>query len=152
MRTADRRVALGLLAFSAWWGYLTYNLPGKTVENAPGPRFFPWVLVISLAILSVVLLWQSRGTGSEAGRGKTLSTPDWIKVAATLALIFAYTYLIGLIGFIYASGIVLVLFFRFIVDVRNWLTILSGSALVATAVHVIFRMILRVPLPTGKLF
>lgn len=55
----DRRslvVALALLMFAAWYGIETAKLPKRTLPYSPDPAFFPWVLVIVLALLALMLL------------------------------------------------------------------------------------------------
>ena len=44
-----------ILGFALWYGGLATLLPKRTTTDAPGPHFFPYLIAISILVLSGML-------------------------------------------------------------------------------------------------
>ncbi|GEA14156.1 MAG: Tripartite tricarboxylate transporter TctB family [Moorella sp. (in: firmicutes)] len=152
----ERLVAICFLLLAAIWGYLTLQIPSATIPGTPGPRFFPWLLVTGLVILSLVMLvgnWRQpagektvAAEASEAKRGI-----DWIGLG-TLAMFFVYIWMVDLIGLRWGT-LVMMPFFLFVsFRLRNILEIALITVVLAFGVDFIFRVLLKMALPTGSIF
>ncbi|CEP69328.1 Protein of unknown function DUF1468 [Moorella glycerini] len=152
----ERLVAICFLLLAAIWGYLTLQIPPATVPGTPGPRFFPWLLVAGLVILSLVMLGQSwqqpaREKKVKAGASEAKKGIDWIGLG-TLAMFFVYIWMVDLIGLRWGT-LVMMPFFLFIsFRLRNILEIALITVVLAFGVDFIFRVLLKMALPMGSIF
>lgn len=146
----DRIPAVLLLFWSLLWCYLTWQIPTQTVGNAPGPRFFPWILGIGLTFLSLWILLLSFKSREENG-DKRLNLFD-PKGVGTLGLFYGYIWLIGLIGMRWATLITMPVFLQFSFEHRNVSRIAIFTLILAFGIDFIFRSLLGMALPRGRLF
>lgn len=152
--TTNRKAAVILLVFSAFWAIQTYNLPGTTMEGTPGPRFFPWILVISLTVLSVFLYLKGGKQASSDGENQNDNSNkrepffQGFKVFLTILL---YVFLVKYLGFMIGTilGLVFVLSLN---PESNWKSTLITACLTGVVLHLVFKVLLKIPLPTGVLF
>jgi putative tricarboxylic transport membrane protein len=141
--------ALALLALAAWYGVLTANLPERTIPNTPGPSFFPWIITISLALLSAALLVRGVKT---ARRGEALvegGRPARLALAG-LAWFAIYLAVMPTVGFPLAS----VPFFAglmWLYGERRPLWIAAGSLALPVILYLVFRDMFQILLPPGLL-
>jgi len=152
--TIDRRSSIILLVFSGFWAYQTYYLPGTTLEGTPGPRFFPSLLVIILSFLSVLLFIRGgkRGSANEdSPNDQDEKEEPFFKGFIVFIAILFYVILVKYIGFMMGTiiGLTVVLSLN---PERNWKTTLITACLTGIGLHVIFKVLLKIPLPTGILF
>jgi len=145
-----------LLAFSVWWGYHTANLPSATMANAPGPRFFPWVLVGALALLSLLLLITSLKTGADESRRPEanggIGRQKLKKHVAVFFIIFIYIVLVENIGFRLATFPILLIILRLVMGQKSWVVGIGTAAGITMGIYLVFRVLLGVPLPSGNLW
>ncbi len=128
----------------------------------PLSRLFPRVVAVALLLLSLILLAQSftararnAAAASRAQRGGR-DKPDVAGVALSLLVIVAWTVLLESLGFWTTSVVAFALLVAILrsPDQRAgpvWKTIFGGVVLV-TAFVLLFRIVLRVPLPEGLLW
>lgn len=148
----NRLVALSLTALGvfAWMESERYGALS---------RLFPQVVAVALVVLSMVLLAQT--FTAHARRAEALrregharaEKPDLRGVGLSVLIMIAWTLLLEPLGFWTAS---LLAFALLVVTLRTedqsamavWKTVLAGVVLM-TAFVLVFRIMLRVPLPTG---
>ena len=141
--------ALALLALASWYGVLTADLPERTIPNTPGPSFFPWIITVSLAVLSAALL--VRGARS-ARRGEALvqgGKPARLALAG-LAWFALYLAVLPSVGFPLAS----VPFFAglmWLYGERRPLWIAAASLALPVILYLVFRDMFQILLPPGLL-
>ncbi|TDD33139.1 tripartite tricarboxylate transporter TctB family protein [Saccharopolyspora elongata] len=121
-------------------------------ESRIGPGFLPLVAGGLLAVFSVLLLVEQlrRPAAPEGGTddfGRTPAQRMWI-LRRVFALLPAALLAVPLVGMVTAFGL-LVLVISTWLERRKVLPALALSAVSAAAMHVIFAVVLRVPLPTG---
>src|SRR4051812_28992450 len=126
------------------WDYYT--------PDGPGPGFFPLWYGIAMVVLSLWLIASNilKSRSVQPGAGGTI---DWQAAGRALATWGAFAVsvaLMGVIGFVLSFAL-LTFFMVIFVFGRPPLTA-AVTAIVATlAFHLIFPVILSVPLPTGFL-
>jgi hypothetical protein len=64
MKNSDRYVSIVLLGLAGLWAYLTFQIKANSLPGAPGPRFFPLVIIAVLALLALALLIGSFKKGA----------------------------------------------------------------------------------------
>ena len=149
MRTRNIASAVVLIAFGLWYAYLTSHLPERTLPNTPGPSFFPWVLTVSLLILSGALLLQgflsTDGAGASAETTKSLTRPF-----TGILLFFVYLLILPYLGFLVVSPF----FFAGLMwtaGERRPLWIVLSSIALPAFLYLLFGKLFQILLPSGSL-
>lgn len=131
--------ALAVAMFAATLGFPP---PGQPFD--PGSAAFPRILLAGLAILAVLMLFDSGETQS-LPRGK-----EALRVAGTVALVLAYALLLEPLGFLVST--VLVLFSLVLMTgTRNLVALSVLPVGISVALFYVFNQLLSVSLPTGPL-
>ena len=160
-RKPELLISLGLFVIIGIMFYLTNRLPDSLVPHELGPRFFPFIVLIFLAVFNFFLCIGSVGFGPGQAKEETVGKPDnndlseKQKVEIRIGFIFFGVILLGLV-LMYVLGFSL----GVVISVSLCL-VLTGAkkiksivfTIIATAVIVIlFQYILYVPLPAGLFF
>ena len=139
---AERVAQLVLLAVAAYAGFSARGL-GIWTPEGPGPGFFPLVLAVGLALLSVAWLVQTRHqVPAEEAEGHTLSRAAVVTFASLLVVAATLDYL----GFQLVMTLFLVFHLRFR-GRRRWLTSVVIALVAAVGTFHVFNDFLLVPLP-----
>lgn len=142
--------ALVFIAFGLWYGYLATQLPKRSLPNAPGPAFFPYLLTVCLLFLSGILLFQ--------GLKYPSALPDPGKKAVSLArpsvgliLMTAYMGALYYLGFLWSSPF---LFFGLMwtAGERRPLFLMIFSVAVPLFMFFLFRHVFQLIPPKGVIF
>ena len=144
--------AVALIALGIGYGWLTAGLPERAMPNTPGPRFFPWIVTVSLLALAVTLLVRalrrpSSQTEEEPG---TVSGRGHGRGAAALGAFMVYTLALPAVGFLAAT----VPFFAVLMALfgeRRWWLLGIGALVVPILVFVLFRHGFQIILPAGRI-
>lgn len=118
--------------------------PGM-LDQDPGPAFLPRIAGGGLVLLSLYLL-RNRTPHEGPPGGRAL-----FRVAATVALIFAYLNALQPLGFPLSTALFLGLE-MWVIGLRNPLYLLGGPILMSAGVYLVFRHALDVALPATRLF
>jgi len=146
--------ALVLIAL-AWLWLVSAQIPDTGTEW-PGPRGFPVLLGVVLAVLGIVVAVQAR-MGRVAPRTDTVPKADTPEVArrdvgialATCALLILFAFLLDRVGFLIATPLVVVLAMRGVLRMRRWVFIACFAVAVPLGCWVVFSALLGIPLPRG---
>ena len=139
--------AAALLALGITYGYMATQLPERSQSNLPGPAFFPYLITIILVALALGLLVQ----GIRGYRRAPLDLNLRERGPAIAALLLFAAYLVALprLGFLLASipfaGAMIWLY-----GGRSWLFVVAGAAALPLFLSLLFREVLRIPLPHGS--
>ena len=136
-------VSLGIIAS-------TWHYPFGTLQK-PGTGFVPLLSGVIMAGLSLGIILQAVSRGRERNKEEQKSfflNERWPKLVATLIILFSYTFLLDILGFILTT-FALVLFLLKIVEPTKWRTALLHSVLWTGVAYILFYIILKVPMPKG---
>ena len=140
-----RIAALVLLVFAAGFLWEASRYPFGTL-GAPGPGFLPVTLGTAYAVLSVVLLNRpGRPVESVLPPDRTAS----VRILTTLLAITFAIILLDRLGFL-VTGTLLMLVLLLVLDRRPVRAVLLAPVSVVL-VYAVFKIWLRVPLPSGVL-
>ncbi|AZH77991.1 MULTISPECIES: tripartite tricarboxylate transporter TctB family protein [Microbacterium] len=147
-------VVVGAVAALIGSGY------GFTTDNGQiGAGFMPVVLGVVMAVLAVVdvVATLRRPPDADAGAGTEQSDIDVLgrsqrqrngMLALVVGLLFLALLLVPVTGLLIALGL-LVVAIATIVERRHILAALLVGAIAIAVVHVVFAVLLKVPMPTG---
>ena len=118
--------------------------------HKPGPGLFPFLSGAVLALLSFIdLLAVLRRKWRISGESESPKEPvKWRNIILTLAVLFAFPWLLDLIGLAPALFVFFVVLLRF-VEPQSWPVILGGSAGGAVIVSLVFQGWLKIQFPIG---
>jgi hypothetical protein len=126
---------LGVLAALQAWRAMPLG-----TGDEPGPGLMPLMLAVLLAVLALA-----------AAAARDWPRPQPVAVARTLAaaaVIAAWPLALPRLGFALTTGLGLLLLAR-VVDETPWARLAVFAAVATAAAVLVFRVLLRVPLPAG---
>ncbi|MBT3991571.1 MAG: tripartite tricarboxylate transporter TctB family protein [Rhodospirillaceae bacterium] len=149
MRTRNLIAGIVMLFLCAGYAYLTANLPSRDIQNTTQPSFFPWVIVVCMAVLSLALLIQGLLQHFDRDIASRMAIPP---KRLLIGLVLAVAYLVTLpsLGFIVAN-ILLFAGLMFLYGEHRPLWIAVGSIVISVTVFFIFREIFQIRLTAGVL-
>jgi putative tricarboxylic transport membrane protein len=122
----------------------TFYFPAPIKPNAPGPDFFPRIILIILFILGTALL-ASSFTMKDKGKSPSRSLFDHKKFLVTVGLIILYLILLPYLGFLLSSF--LYISFTLINRLKGRIRVVTLAAASSACLYIIFAWLLNVRLP-----
>jgi putative tricarboxylic transport membrane protein len=119
---------------------------------SPDAGFLPFFLGVLLVILASVWLVKDgllAPASAQSGAERFFPEGRWRKLLLVLAVVVAYAGLLERIGYLLATLAFLVAW-QFGVERERWLKAAAISAIGTAALYLLFRLVLRVPLPQGS--
>jgi len=155
MKWADRITAIVLLALCVLWIRLAADLPFPVFARVAkmGPGHYPIAVAALLAILAVLLSWQTfrseKHTGpAEDDEEQSLDSRGFRHLIIGFGFFLVYVILVPLIGFVLASIVFVFCFIRLIGKFNYWLSSVLALGIPAL-LWTVFAYLLTVPLPKG---
>jgi len=146
-----------LIIISLTFGYLTSQLPHRIVGGDPGIAFFPWLITLSVLILSIAMTvqgWLSIRQGEGADPSAPHDASPWrlppTRVIAMIVLYIVFIALLPYLGFLVAS----VPFFTilmFLYGGRHKVLLILAGPCIPIAIYYLFRHVFLIPLPQATL-
>lgn len=147
MNQRNIAAAVMLMLFSIAYGYLTSELPRRTLPNTPDPAFMPWINTALLAGLSLMLL----AGGLRAQQSDLADAPNpagKTRAGVFLAAFVGYIVVLPVLGFVLSSipffAVTMMLFGE---RRKSWL--LFGSTVATLLLFALFRHVFGIVLPRG---
>ena len=146
----DRFAALVLLLLSLYTIAAARDMSYMR-GRIPGPGFAPFWIGLSLAVASIAILVGSRrqqrpAHEAEAGERHDAGSSASV-VVAVAAVTVAAVALIGPLGIVAALALMLVIMTRLLG--ADWRTSVATAVALPVALHLVFGVWLKVPLPRG---
>lgn len=151
MKTANISIAVILILFGGFYSFLTAALPDRNLPNTLGSDFMPWVLVISLFVLSGWLLLQSIFKGSAESCDSAISKNECIGIIFLAVVIIGYIKLMGYFGFLLVTPVFLAIL-MITTGARDWKQIILTLTLVTFGIFLFFQKVFQIILPAGDFF
>jgi putative tricarboxylic transport membrane protein len=143
MSRVDRGVGIAALLGGVLLAIAGWRLDPGT-SKLPGPGFFPLLIAFTMAGLGIWLLFrpgvEEKSVSPESSR--------WSPFAVALASIFGYTMILNEVGYLVSTVALLTVQLRW-VEKQSWSTSLWTAAIASAVSLVVFRVLLKVPLPVG---
>ena len=110
----------------------------------PGPGFIP--LGMALLLLSFSLFTLTRGLIKPLGK---VTPIPWKRPALVIASVLVYMLLLGTLGFLPSTFILMAILFGLLITVKRsrWLKVFLCAAATALCAWLVFSIFLRVPFP-----
>lgn len=150
MKRADKisgTILMGLFGFMA---YQSTKLD-MIYRNSPGAGFFPlWLSLLALLVATVILIGAFR---RPADLERPVRWPEGIglrRIGGTLGGFLVYACLTTILGFI-LSTVAYMFFMARMLGTRRWISAIAVSVLTALGLFLLFRVWLKMELPTGGL-
>lgn len=142
-------IAAALLAGLA--GYLLLAANQLRIGNfrVPQTSFFPRVLAILLALLTVAELVRALGQAESAAADR-IPSEAWRRIGATLVIMMGFALVLEWLGFLLATFALMVFLLRAI-DAPSWSKVFVIALATAALSYGLFAWLLGVPLPAGIL-
>lgn len=112
----------------------------------PGSGLFPFLLGLGLAAFALVVLLQNQGADEE--KVPFRQGGAWLRPLLAVVALVAYGLMLEWLGYLVAI-FVFVVFWLLVVERKGVVAGLVGGVLSSLAIHVVFGVLLKVPLPGG---
>ena len=163
----DRWLGPSLTLLALAWLWLVYlDVPAGRTAGEPGPRAFPILLGVVLALLgismAVMALVSARrrvGRVPDPNGGRALLDPahavppasrrEVFVASATFGLLILYAFLLDKVGFLIGTPVVIALTMGGLLRTGRWVLVVSLAVGFTTGCWVIFDALLGTPLPRG---
>ena len=151
MKRANIIIAIVLLIFGSYYAYLTSQLPTRNLPNTLGIDFMPWLLVVLLAILAFLLLFNTVLKESRETFDPKISLKEGIGIIFLTVFVYAYVQVMYLFGFIWVTPVFMAVL-MVMTGSRKWKEIAVLSIVSPMIIYVFFQKIFQVILPGGTFF
>lgn len=144
----DTRGVLGIcgLAVSVYWYVSALSFPASTFDGTPGAGFFPKILAVVMAILSIAMIVKSIMNPEVLMGFKTMEKATLFKLIMLVPACIVFLFLWKYISFIPAFAL-LMLGLNLMLGVKWWKGLIFSAvftALVYTLFTVVLQVILRI--------
>jgi hypothetical protein len=149
----DLFLAVGVLIFSlalACWLIPDYVAGYTTGTHGLSPRFFPYLIAGTLALLGLILLVTTLRPGVREKMRAEGERPSSITFICII-IFFAYYFAVIFIGLVPASFLALMALMR-LSGFRSWVKVLVFSASLVLVLFLFFEKVAQVPAPRGVFF
>ena len=148
LREKDFQAGLITAVFGvAGWLYthFTVTTSNSLVASGIAADFYPKCLFGALVIFGAMLMYQSFMKLPE--ERQSFPRTDWKGVIITFIMMFAYTFLMDIVGFIISSIVFMVAFMIFLGE-RNLKTLILVPVIGSVGVYLVFGKLFMIALPT----
>jgi hypothetical protein len=150
----DFKLGAGLAGFCLLT--LFYLIPSQVGPLTDTDALMPVLITVFILVLSLLLMLQAlRRPMVEAARehppaSQAPQRSSKVTLAAAVAIMAAYAWLLDVTGFVLTSLVSMVVLFL-VFGVRRWLTIAVITVVTLAGLYVCFELLLGAPLPVGSL-
>jgi len=121
-------------------------------SGIPGPGFLPFVTGLILVALSLILLISrllKKGAGADSMGEPMPGGAALLRILKVLGALFLYALMVEPLGFLLTTFFFMIVVLR--LEPRSWTFIFSGALGATLFFFILFKVLLRVPLPSGLL-
>lgn len=153
MKKLNRTYTMGIfmLIFSAWIAYESTNIPQLLVSNEPGPRLFPFISAMGIAVFAVLSMIFD---GKKEKKAEYLDKKGYMRLGLMIAECFAFAFLMNLIGFWIVSMAGLFMFIYTLKGEKkiNYIICIIFCIALGSLCYFGFTKGFNIPLPKGVLW
>lgn len=141
-------IALGLYVVITCMGYPRAEAYGTGV---PGPGLWPGLVAALMVAAGLALLIKSLRMKPEDDTPIEMWTDGTKRVYITMAILIAYVAILGVVGFIPSTIVMLVVFIQWFAKTKPVITLLI-SAVATLVIYCVFKFVLNVPVDFGLIY
>lgn len=141
-------IALGIYVIITCMGYPRAEVYGTGV---PGPGLWPGVVAGCMVAAGLCLLIKSLRMKPEDDTPIAMWTDGTKRVYITMAILIAYVAILGVVGFILSTIVMLVVFIQWFAKTKPVITLLI-SVVATLVIYCIFKFVLNVPVDFGLFY
>lgn len=146
MRTGARDISTGIiLLIFCILGYIS-TVGFSDPDTSYGPEFFPKLILVSLAILSLSLTIKGCRNLTKGESKQAFDKKIFFLILSYIILLIIYINLFFITGFI-ISTIIFLIVGQYLFGLRKWLTLFLIAIIVPFALYYIFTALFNIPLP-----
>lgn len=145
-RSSDFWLGVVLLAFCAYAASRTLRLPSPGGATSIGPAFFPWLMIIGIALLSLGLLVRPFFRYGEAEELELPDRYDLMKLGVFIIMLIAYVISFETVGYL-ISTLTIFIAGMLLIGERNWILFAAVPAAIVFSIYFGFTSLLNVYLP-----
>jgi hypothetical protein len=156
MKKINRTYVMGILCLilAAWIVWQTTQVPQRLVSNEPGPRFFPYISALGIAVFAVLSMIFDGRKESQKENKPYLDKAGWIRLAIILGETLVFAFGMKYLGFWLTSMIGM---FMFIVTLKgqkkiNYVFAVLLCIGLGSLCYFGFTQGFHIPLPKGELW
>jgi putative tricarboxylic transport membrane protein len=131
-------ILLAVLVGAASWGF------GVGTPKSPGAGFWPILIAVAMAGLGIELVLRPGRAAAPVAAGES----RWGRFAIALGSLAFYVVSLGPLGYVLATTVLLFVQLRW-VESSSWRTSIVIAVLSALISLIVFRTLLKIPLPVG---
>lgn len=146
--TAVLTIILGLYIVITCMGYPRAEAYGTGV---PGPGLWPGLIAAMMVLAAICLLVKSLRMKPEEDTTLELLTDGTKRVYVTMAILVVYVALLGVVGFIPCTIVMLYVFINWFAKKKPVITLLI-SVISTLVVYCVFKYVLNVPVDFGLIY
>lgn len=146
--TAVLTIILGLYVVITCMGYPRAEAYGTGV---PGPGLWPGLIAAMMVLAAICLLVKSLRMKPEEDTTLELLTDGTKRVYVTMAILVVYVALLGVVGFIPCTIVMLYVFINWFAKKKPVITLLI-SVISTLVVYCVFKYVLNVPVDFGLIY
>jgi hypothetical protein len=143
MTRVDRFIGMGAILGGIILAIIGWQLDPGT-SKLPGPGFFPLLIALTMAGLGI---WLFIHPGFEE-KSSSGQPPRWRAFAFALTSILCYPMVLFEAGYLCSTFALLIVQLRW-VEQQHWKTSILIALIAAIVSLIVFRVLLKVPLPVG---
>lgn len=129
-------------------GYPTAEAYGTGV---PGPGLWPMAIAACMFVAALSLLIKALRTKKEDDTPIEMWTDGTKRVYITMAILVAYVAVLGIVGFLISTAVMLFIFIQWFGKKKPWITLLI-SVICTAVIYGVFKFLLNVPVDFGLFY
>lgn len=151
MKRTNIILAIILILFCCYYGFLITQLPDRNLPNTLGSSFMPWTLNGILFLLSLLLLIFNLVKGSTENCDFRISLKEGSGVILLTIFVYIYVLAMSFLGFLIITPFFLAVL-MLITGSRKWKEIVLVSICATFGIYLFFQKVFQVILPRGEFF
>ena len=156
MKKINRTYVMGVLvlALAAWIGWQTTMIPTRFVTNEPGPKLFPMIAAIGMAVSAVLSMIIDGPKEAKETNKRSMPLTAWLKIGLLILEFVLFAIGMNVIGFWITSMIGCMVFFYTLKDKKKiniWVA-LAISVILGSVCYFGMTSLFNIPMPKGSLW
>lgn len=156
MKKINRTYIMGVLVLvlAAWIGWQTYQMPNRFVSNEPGPKLFPYLSAIGMAVCAILSMIFEGPKEAKQEKKTQITKKGWLRIGLLLLEFVVFALGMNWIGFWITSMLGTLMFFYTLKGEKkiNFWVALAISVIIGSVCYFGMTKLFTIPMPKGTLW